>query len=534
MSVFKALGFSSVWSRLLVTVAVVVVPAALLVTLLGYSLYDANLSSLQASQARAAAGRASTVLSWLDSAGRSLANEALAARYVDASRCALLADAFLRRNVGFAAVRFYDEARAPCSAGAPIDAAKAPAPLDTGEDVANYRLAVVGARVWIAAAAAEDADSIRSPSVLVVDQSALRRRLAPLAAIGETHIALLAGDGAVVVGDDGSKDARWAPATLGAVKANPVWRARDRNGAMATFALAPIDGSTLSLLIRFNDRPLAAARWRFAILCASQLAMLGLLAAVYAVAIRREVVQWIQGLDMAAQARSRDPESRAKAPVADAMPSELRSVAVSFNAMLDNALERQHALRASLDENRALMLEMHHRIKNSLQVIQSYLALIRRAATRAEAVQLARIEARVGVIAVAYRLTLTAKGVRPVATKPFLEEICAAAIGGLRRPRQRVAYAIEWSGELVVDRAIPLGLGLVEALIAAFSAIEAGYIGVRLAAGDDGVVELRVESDAAPAEMALPEKVMRGLANQLGADSGADVGGEILLWRFRP
>jgi two-component sensor histidine kinase len=514
--------------------AVVVVPAALLIMVLAYSLYSAALGSLQASQARAAAGRASTVLSWFDSAGRSLANEALAARYVDAQRCAVLADAFLRRNVGFAAVRFYDEARAPCSAGAAIDAAKAPAPFDTGKDVANYRLAVVGSQVWIVAAAAEDADSIHSPSVLVVDEGALRHRLATVAAIGETHVALISHDSAVVAADYGSKDVLWTPATLDAGKAKPVWRGRDRNGATAAFALAPIEGSTLSLLMRFDDRPLSAARWRFAILCAAQLLMLGLLAAVYAGAIRREVVHWIQGLDRAAQARGRDPESRAKAPVAASMPSELRSVAESFNAMLDNAHERQRALRESLEENRALMLEMHHRIKNSLQVIQSYLALIRRAATRTEAAQLARIEARVGVIAVAYRLTLTPKGVRPIATKPFLDEICAAAIGGLRRPRQRVAYAIEWSGELVVDRAIPLGLGLVEALIAAFSAIEAGYIGVRLAAGEDGLVELRVESDAAPAEMALPEKVMRGLANQLGAVSVADGGGEILLWRFQP
>jgi two-component sensor histidine kinase len=513
--------------------AVVVVPAALLVMVLAYSLYGAALSSLQASQARAAAGRSAKVLSWFDSAGQSLANEAFAARYVDAQRCALLAKGFLRRNVGFAAVRFYDQSGVACSAGAPMESKGAPAPYETGKDVADHRLAVVDSRVWIVAAA-EDKDSMHAPSVLVVDEAALRRPLGAVAAIGETHVALISRKGETIAADYGSTDSLWTPATLDTDDPRPVWRGRDRRGETAAFALAPIEGSTLSLLMRFDDRPLAAARQRFALLCAAQLAMLGLLAAVYATAIRREVVQWIQGLDAAARARGRDPESDAKAPVAATMPSELRSVADSFNGMLDNALERQQALRASLEENRALMLEMHHRIKNSLQVIQSYLALIRRAAPRAEAAQLARIEARVGVIAVAYRLTLTPKGVRPIATKPFIEEICAAAIGGLRRPRQRAAYAIEWSGELVVDRAIPLGLGLVEALIAAFSAIEVGYIGVRLAAGEDGQVELRVESDATPAEMALPEKVMRGLANQLGAGSTQGEGGEILLWRFQP
>jgi hypothetical protein len=45
---------------------------------------------------------------------------------------------------------------------------------------------------------------------------------------------------------------------------------------------------------------------------------------------------------------------------------------------------------------------------------------------------------------------------------------------------------------------------------------------------------LRVESDALPAEAGLPEKVMRGLANQLGAEASPQAGGEILGWRFHP
>jgi hypothetical protein len=85
----------------------------------------------------------------------------------------------------------------------------------------------------------------------------------------------------------------------------------------------------------------------------------------------------------------------------------------------------------------------------------------------------------------------------------------------------------------VVDRAIPLGLGVIEALIAAFGASEASYIGVRVAALE-GAVELRVESDAAPVGPGLPEKVMRGLANQLGATATSGEGGEILVWRFHP
>ena len=107
-------------------------------------------------------------------------------------------------------------------------------------------------------------------------------------------------------------------------------------------------------------------------------------------------------------------------------------------------------------------------------------------------------------------------------------------MNGMRRPRQRTAYAIDWDGDLVVDRAIPIGLGLVEALVAGFSAPDASYIGVRLSVGRDGSVELKVESDAKSAEVGLPDKVMRGLANQLGAAASTEGGGGILLWRFLP
>ncbi len=522
---------NSVWSRVLGTLALVVAPAAVLVVLLAYSLFGAAQSALEATQSAAVSGRAAMLRSWLDSAGRSLANEGFAASYVNAGRCASLADAFLRRNAGFAAIRFLDETANPCGAGAAIDTTSLPPdPPEAADGEASYRLLVVGGKLWVVASYAREGS--RATCILVVDDAGLRERLPIVGAVGETQVALVGEKGDVVGAPLSPMAALWLPATFSPPN-NSQWRALDRAGIAAAYALAPIEGSHLAVLMRFDDLRFNAARRQLVILCAAQLAMLGLLALAYATTIKRDVVRWIQGIDVAAQARARDPESRAKAPVKSSMPRELRSVAESFNAMADHAVERQQALRSSLAENRALMLEMHHRIKNSLQVIQSYLALIRRASPRSETALLSRIEARVGVIAVAYRLALTPNGMRPISVKPFLEEICAAAVGGLRRPRQRVAYAIEWDGELVVDRAIPLGLGLVEALIAAFSAADAGYIGVELSPDDDGYIRLRVESDAAPTETGLPEKVMRGLSNQLGAAVLAGEAGEIIVWRFQ-
>ena len=512
--------------------AVVVLPAAAIIVLLAYSLYLSALADLQATQATAARGRAASVRSWLDAAGRSLANEAFAARYLGADNCQRLAETFLQRNPGFSSVRFVDSTSAACAAGASVDASRLSDLTATSAGGADgYRLLLFGEQIWIVAGdPAPGAE--KTLCILVVDGAALRGHLHTAASVGGTHVALTGPQGVVIAEVPDSAQSDWAPAQF-PVKAT-VWRAADRHGDAAAFAWVAIEGSSLGLLIRFDDGRLNAARHRLAMLGLTQLAMLGLLAVVYVAAIRRDVVRWIQGIEAAARARDSDPESGARAPVTARMPRELRSVAESFNALADHAQQRSQALRGLLAENRTLMLEMHHRIKNSLQVIQSYLALIRRSAARHEALLLARIEARVCVLAVAYRLALTPNGIRPIAVKPFLEEICASVIGGLRKPRQRVAYAIEWSGELSVDRAIPLGLGLVEALIAAFGASDAGYIGVRLAADEEDAVRLRVESDALPAEAGLPEKVMRGLANQLGAEAGPQEGGEILGWRFHP
>jgi two-component sensor histidine kinase len=509
-----------------------VAPAAVLIAVLAYSLFAEALANLRATQGSAAASSARAVQSWLDAAGRSLANEAVAAGYIDANRCSQLAEAFLRRNPGFSGVSFLDVASSPCAAGESIDVAKlTQEPGVTGESEAGYRVFAIGARLWIVAAPKPTPSKIAS--VLVVDDAALKDRLRGEAALGERQVALVNAKGDVISADPRLARSPWLPSKYSDGPRGAVWRCPDRSGAMASFALAPVQGAAFGVLMRFEDHGILAARERLAVLVLAELVMLGLLAYVYAVTIRRNVVAWIHGIDVAARLRSADPESAARAPVAPDMPRELRSVAESFNAMADSAVARQRELSVSLAENRALMLEMHHRIKNSLQVIQSYLALIRRTAPRAEAQQLSRIEARVGVLAIAYRLALTPGGLRPIAIKPFLEEICASAIGGLRRPRQRVAYSIAWDGALVVDRAIPLGLGLVEALVAGLSAADAGYVGVRLAADEKGEVELRVESDAAPAETGLPDRVMRGLASQLGATSAPGGAGEILAWTFQ-
>jgi two-component system, sensor histidine kinase PdtaS len=512
----------------------IVVPVAIVIFILAYSLYSVALAELSASQASEAVARARAVGDWLDAAGRALSTEAAAAGLVPTGKCESLAESFLNRNSGVIAVRFLEGSATQCSAGPSNEFEHFDvAGMVKSSGVEGYRTAVLGTRVYIVSAAPRTAAADPSGSVLLIDPDALQQQLRASDDLAGTRIALVDGSGSDLAVDPASADRRWLPSVMPKLLDNH-WRADDRAGRDSAFAIAPVPGSSLILLMRFDDRRRGQARRQLLVLSLAQVAMLGLLAFFYAGAIRRDIVRWIVGLDAAARARGGDPESRAKAPIAYNMPSELRSVAESFNAMADHVVEHQVALKTSLDQNRVLMLEMHHRIKNSLQVIQSYLALIRRSALRGEAATLTRVEARVGVIAVAYRLALTPTGIRPISVKPFLEEICGAAVASLRRPRQRVIYAIDWSGTLVVDRAIPLGLSLVEALIVAFNASDATYIGVLLQETEDGFVQLRVESDSARGETLPAGKVVVGLANQVGAALLPAAERQVAVWRFAP
>src|ERR1700722_13401964 len=90
----KRFGLNTVWARLLGLMTLIVVPTAIVIFILAYSLYSAALAELSASQATEAAGRARAIGDWLDAAGRALSSEAAAADLVEPSRCGLLAQSF--------------------------------------------------------------------------------------------------------------------------------------------------------------------------------------------------------------------------------------------------------------------------------------------------------------------------------------------------------------------------------------------------------------------------------------------------------
>ena len=221
---------------------------------------------------------------------------------------------------------------------------------------------------------------------------------------------------------------------------------------------------------------------------------------------------------------------------------DLRRLAISFKrATL--GLERQRArLQAATAEQELLMQEIHHRVKNNLQIVASLLNLqasrIRLLEARAE-FQSARD--RVRALATLHRHLYAHGEIHTIDMREFLVELCGQLFQAMGEvPGRRLHLHID-APELKMssDQAVPLALIVTEAVSNAVKyAFPAGRHGnVWVALGTDGeVAELDVRDDGVgiPAGRVETEagtrdgiglQLIRGFSRQLGATLEVKEGG---------
>ena len=309
--------------------------------------------------------------------------------------------------------------------------------------------------------------------------------------------------------------------------------ARSRTGANFSYATRSVLGRDLYILTRFDNTPRQIAWLRFLVLAAAPLVMLAALYFAYSRAIQSEILQWIDGIKAAMLARKSGVVG-ALAPVKQRMPSELRDFAVLFNEMSRESAIREQSLKSSIAENEFLLRELNHRVKSSLQIIQSYLSLTRRLdGTTASHSPVAAMEARVQVLSIAYREALSEGRMQDVRIGQFAEEIVDSLSHSFKRPGVLLELKADVQTALMVDRAIPFGLALVESVMAGLDAEGPHAVIVRIGELDDMRVELRVSSEPASLDGNLDSRLMAGLALQLAASVESPDVGTIIRWRFQ-
>jgi len=212
-------------------------------------------------------------------------------------------------------------------------------------------------------------------------------------------------------------------------------------------------------------------------------------------------------------------------------PDEVRALERAVADAAQAISAREEELRGALRQRDLLMAEIHHRVKNNLQIVASLLNLqagrLRDPRARAEFIT---ARDRVQALATLHRHLYTNQTFEMIALRPFLEELgqqLFAALG--ERPGQRIALVVEADElEIVTDQAVSLALLVTETVTNAIKhgfpdarsgtvtvSVHAEGNNVTLTVRDDGL-GMRLDDEEAAHGIGLT--LIRGFAQHLGGE----------------
>ncbi|MCB9686134.1 MAG: PAS domain S-box protein [Alphaproteobacteria bacterium] len=196
----------------------------------------------------------------------------------------------------------------------------------------------------------------------------------------------------------------------------------------------------------------------------------------------------------------------------------------------------QARLEASLAETETLFRELHHRVKNNLQVVASLLSLQSRFTEDLTSVAVLReAQQRIHAIALVHEMLYRSETLTRVDFSSYLRNLTSHLTQATAQPSVVLDLDLDPTVALPVDLAVPCGLVVNElvtnALEHAFPDGRAGRIRVRLAregslvvvsVADDGIGMSPGLQPASARTMGL--RLVATLARQLGSAVGWDVG----------
>jgi len=245
----------------------------------------------------------------------------------------------------------------------------------------------------------------------------------------------------------------------------------------------------------------------------------------HAVVIRNYFAATDAGGNYRTEFRSLSPDQQVRWLVSQGLVQLDQGRIIGINRDVTERRRREDALHQSLQHRELLAREADHRIKNSLQLVVSLLALQRQALDNPSAIHaIDSAIARVGAIAETHLALQHSHDFRTILFDQLVKQVCT----GLAKLNPSVSIAIEALDplELLAERAIPLGLVLNElltnALRHAYPGGESGQIRVSathsggrltLSVADDGV-GISANTD----RRGLGTRVIRSLMGQLKAE----------------
>ncbi|WP_309628691.1 sensor histidine kinase [Brevundimonas sp.] len=288
----------------------------------------------------------------------------------------------------------------------------------------------------------------------------------------DTQAALTDADGRVLVATD-IRDFTFAegPGLLGWVEraregGASVFEADDASGEHRDYAGAALAGRDVYLVISAPSPGLLSwARLNpIGVLILPLAAWLTAFSAVMLVS-ERIVVRWLDYLERIAALYARGRYSVRPVQAAHA-PAEIRLLARTLDELAEAIAARDRSLNESLSEKDALMREIHHRVKNNLQIISSLLSMQQRALKDEPAkAALGDTRQRISALALIYRTLYQSDDIRHADAREFMTELVGQMVASESGRGFTVTSSID-ADSLVVDpdKLAPLALWLVEAI----------------------------------------------------------------------
>lgn len=245
-----------------------------------------------------------------------------------------------------------------------------------------------------------------------------------------------------------------------------LWSGRDLEARPRTYSAAPLVEDDVFVVLSVPAPGLVS----WASLSPISRILLPLLAYVLVLAAvlwvtEREVVRWIVYLQRVAAIYARG-RFTVRPLQAERAPPEIRELAATLDAMAGTIVTRDASLMDSLAEKDALMREIHHRVKNNLQIITSLLNMQQRAlADPAAKAAMNDTRQRITALAQIYRALYQGPDLKRVDLRPFLEELTAQLLANDMTTSPLVRTEVH-ADPLVIDpdRLAPIALFAVEAI----------------------------------------------------------------------
>ncbi len=220
-------------------------------------------------------------------------------------------------------------------------------------------------------------------------------------------------------------------------------------------------------------------------------------------------------------------------------PLELRQLSDAFMQMTHTVLHDEAELEDAVHQKEVLLREVHHRVKNNLQLIASILNMQIRQARSPEAKWLMKgVRDRVMSLATIHRGLYQTSGLTDIRADELLSDILRQLVNMATGPGRRMTIEQDFEPvRLTPDQAVPLSLFLTEALTNAMKyAGQDGdtlpYLDVRLKSISDtrailSIVNSMGKTPSPEAELAGDLDEPTGLGSQLLEAFAQQIGGEL-------